>query len=64
MDSRTENFERMLTAVQTHYRDTAARMESLKADGKEKTATYRQLLADKLLYRQFLALYETYGLLD
>ena len=39
-------------------RKTAA----LTAQGKEKTAAYRQIWADKLFYKNVLALYRTHGL--
>ena len=31
---------------------------------KEKTATYRQIMGNKLQYQQMLSLYKLYGLLD
>ena len=39
-------------------------MEDLKAQEKTKTATYRQLLGDKLTLQNILSLYKIYGLLD
>lgn len=39
-------------------------MERLKAEDKTKTATYRQLLGDKLMLQNILTRYKTYGLLD
>ena len=38
-------------------------MRRLKAAGKEKTATYRQYLGNRLMYNQMIALYKKYGLL-
>ena len=60
---RLEAFEAMLAAVQAQYADTAARMEQLKAAGRVKSATYRQLFAKKLSLQDVLTLYEVYGLL-
>ena len=60
---RLEAFEAMLAAVQAQYADTTARMEQLKAAGRVKSATYRQLFAKKLSLQDVLTLYEVYGLL-
>ena len=43
-ESRLEAFERMLKAVQENYHTADEKMKQLKAEGKEKTATYRQLM--------------------
>ena len=63
-DERLEAFEKMLTAVQEKYGSTVAGMARLKASGKEKTATYRQLMGDKLQLQNILSMYRIYGLLD
>ena len=39
-------------------------MQALNAQGKEKTVTYKQHMANKLLYMNMLSLYRLYGLLD
>ena len=66
MDSeqRLEAFEKMLQAVKQNYENAEEKMRRLKAEGKEKTATYRQLMGNKLQYQQILSLYKLYGLLD
>lgn len=61
---RLEAFERMLAAVQTDYDSTTAKMRGLKEAGKEKTATYRQLMGNKLELQNILSLYRVYGLLE
>ena len=38
-------------------------METLKAQGKEKSATYRQYLGNRLFYNQLFAMYRQYGLI-
>lgn len=63
-EKRLEAFEKMLADVISHYDSTTEKMTKLKAEGKEKTATYRQLFADKLQYQMILSYYHTYGLLD
>ena len=39
-------------------------MQQLKAQGRERSATFRQLMGNKMLYQSMLALYKTYDLLD
>ena len=55
-------FEAMLAEVEAQYRETEAQMADLKARGRERSATYRQLMGNKLTYRQLLSLYEAHGL--
>lgn len=64
MSEREERFEAMLRAVQREYDDTIQKMEKLKAQDKTKTATYRQLLGEKLMLQNILTRYQIYGLLD
>ena len=61
-DERLAAFEAMLADVEGQYRETEARMADLKARGGERSATYRQLLGNKLTLRQLLSLYESHGL--
>ena len=39
-------------------------MKRLKEQGKEKSATYRQLMGNKLQYQNMLSMYRIYGLLE
>ncbi|MDY3225946.1 MAG: hypothetical protein SOW84_08795 [Candidatus Faecousia sp.] len=64
MSEREAQFEKMLAFVQQRYADTVAKMEVLKAENKTKSATFRQLMGDKLTYQNMLTLYQLYGLLD
>ena len=59
-----EAFEKMLAEVQKDYETAENKMRRLKEEGKEKTATYRQLMGNKLQYQNMLSLYKIYGLLD
>lgn len=61
---RLESFEKMLSAIQSQYDDSLRKMAELKAAGKEKTATYRQLLGEKLKLGDMLAMYRLYGLIE
>ena len=64
MTDREAKFEAMLQAIQQEYHITLEKMERLKAEDKTKTATYRQLLGDKLMLQNILTRYKIYGLLD
>lgn len=55
-------YRAMKAAIEEEYTRTADRMAALKAQGKEKTATYRQLFARKLTLSELLSWYRTYGL--
>lgn len=63
-ESRLEAFEKMLSAVQNGYETASEKMIKLKAEGKEKTVTFRQLMGDKMLYKSMLSMYNIYGLTD
>lgn len=64
MSEREAQFEKMLAFVQQKYADTVEKMERLKAENKTKSATFRQLMGNKLTYQNILTLYRLYGLLD
>ena len=64
MTEREANFEKMLAFVQEKYADTVKKMEALKAVDKTKSATFRQLMGDKLMYQNMLTLYKLYGLIE
>lgn len=63
-ESRLDAFEKMLTAVQENYDQADHKMKQLKAEGKEKSATYRQLMSSKLQHQNMLSMYRLYGLLE
>lgn len=63
-ENRLKAFEDMLAAILRQCDDTAKKMTELKAAGKEKTVTYRQLFANKPQLQAMLSYYRTYGLLD
>lgn len=62
-EERLTAFEEMLVFVQSEYEKTAGRMETLKAEGREKSATYRQLMGNKLTYQNMLSMYRLYDLI-
>ena len=57
-------FEAMLEGVQEQSRQVEAQMRALKAQGKERSATYRQLMGNRLQLAQVLAMYRVYGLME
>lgn len=61
-EERLEAFEKMLAAVQADYDRADNKMRQLKAEGKEKSATYRQLAGSKMQYKNMLSIYCLYGL--
>lgn len=61
---RLEAFEKMLEDIVAQSERERARMDELKAAGKEKTATYRQYLGNRLLYQTMISKYREYGLLE
>ena len=64
MTEREEKFEAMLRSVLQEYDTTVGKLEKSKAEDKTKTATYRQLLGDKLMLQAILTRCKIYGLLD
>ena len=63
-ENRLKAFEDMLAAILKQCDDTAKKMTELKAEGKKKTVTYRQLFANKLQLQAMLSYYRAYGLLE
>ena len=61
--NKRRTFDEMLVFVQSEYEKTAGRMETLKAEGREKSATYRQLMGNKLTYQNMLSMYRLYDLI-
>ena len=64
MSEREEKFEHMLSDIKEKYASVNEKMAVLKSEDKTKSATYRQLLGDKLVYKNLLSMYKIYGLID
>lgn len=60
---RLQAFETMLEDIVKKADKEKQIMEDLREQGKEKTATYRQYLGNRLMYNQMIAMYKKYGLL-
>lgn len=61
---RLEAFEKMLSDIKRQAEYESKQMEKLKASGKEKSATYRQFLGNRILYNMMIEKYKEYGLID
>ena len=61
-EQRLEAFEKMLRAVEENYETADQKMKKLKEEGREKSATYRQLMGNKMQYQNMLSMYQIYGL--
>lgn len=64
MDDQTRlmRFESLLASLEQELQDVESQLAALTAAGKQKTATFKQLLARKLTLTQFLSEFEKYGL--
>ena len=63
-EERLNAFEKMLSDILAQYDSVTEKLAELKAEGKKKTVTYRQLFANKLQHQTILSYYRTYGLLE
>lgn len=63
-EERLEAFEKMLQNVNDRYSDVISKMEKLKVEGKIKSVTYKQLMAEKLSLQKIISMYEIYGLIE
>ena len=61
---RLDAFEKMLSDILAQYESVSKKLAALKSEGKEKTATYRQLFSSKLQYQGICSYYRAYGLWD
>ncbi len=55
-------FENAYDYVAARQAELVRRMEALKAEGKQKSAQFRELLGEKLMNQNMLILWETYGI--
>ena len=61
---RLEQFEKMMADIKAQSEHETVQMDRLKAEGKEKSATYRQFFGNRMLYKMMLDKYKEYGLLE
>lgn len=61
---RLEAFEKMLSDIKKQAEYETEQLKQLKAAGKEKSATYRQYLGNRMFYKMMLEKYKEYGLIE
>jgi len=61
---RLEAFEKMLESIRQQAAYEKQQMEVLKAEGKEKSATYRQYFGNRMMLKMMLDKYREYGLIE
>lgn len=61
---RLKAFEDMLNEIKRQAEYETEQLNKLKAAGKEKTATYRQYLGNRMFYKMMLEKYKEYGLIE
>ena len=61
-EKRLDDFEKMYKAVIIGLEDAENRMTDLNKKGKSRTATYKQLMVQKLTYKNMLAMYRLFGI--
>lgn len=61
-EEKLDAYEKMHDMVQKEYEEISEKMDKLKAEGRVKSATYRQLMGRKMTYSTILELYKVYGL--
>lgn len=62
--ARLAAFERMLEDIRQRAEWEKEQMASLRAQGREKSATYRQYFGNRMLYQMMLEKYREYGLTE
>lgn len=61
-EKKLDAYEKMHDMVRKEYEEIVEKMEKLKAEGRVKSVTYRQLMGRKMTYSTILELYKVYGL--
>lgn len=56
-------FKSMLEDVKNQMEFAQSEMDKLKAQGREKSVTFKQHMSNKLMYQRILAMYKEYGLI-
>ena len=61
---RLTKFEAMLDEIMTTAAKEKQQMDALKLAGKERSATHRQRIANRLMYTRMIGLYKQYRLVE
>lgn len=62
--NKLEKYEEMKDYILNNLDETIKKMEELKKEGKDKTATYRQLTARKLTLQNVVSFYKMFDIID
>lgn len=55
-------YEAMHENIIDRYNTASDKMIKLKAEGKEKSVTYKQLMAEKMTMQKIMSMYEIFGI--
>lgn len=61
-ERRLQRFDAFVRGVNDELRQTRAQMDELRAEGRTKSATYQQLLANRMTLEQIIARLKEFGL--
>ncbi|WP_419024882.1 hypothetical protein [Emergencia sp.] len=61
-EERLVQFEKMKKSIEDQHADIVNKMDRLRAEGRQKSATYMQLMANKMTFENMLKLYELYDI--
>ena len=59
---RLAQFEKMKIFIEEQHSSVTSKMEAMKADGKNKTVSYKQLMANKLSLENMLQMYKLFDI--
>lgn len=62
-EERLNNFEKALKDIVNEYDKLGNELESLRNEGKMKTAKFRELLGKKLVYSMIITIFKRYNLM-
>ncbi|MGN1405535.1 MAG: hypothetical protein ACI4WM_04650 [Erysipelotrichaceae bacterium] len=62
--NKLDKYEQMKDYILNNLDETINKMEELKKEGKDKTATYRQLTARKLNLQNVISFYKMFDIID
>lgn len=61
-EERLIQFEKMKESIEVQHEDVLSKLDKLRAEGRQKSATYQQLLGNKMTFENMLKLYEIYDI--
>lgn len=61
-EERLAQFEKMKKSIEDQHADIVRKLDKLRGEGKQKSATYMQLLSNKMTFENMLKLYELYDI--